>query len=81
MQHSMNFKKTLELENIHYKYERLTSLIEILQIFTAEIVGITGAPSNSLSDALFEIKLELEENNKQFKSLIWESENKRYNKK
>ena len=66
----MSFSKSLELENIHYKYERLTSLIGILQMFTAEIVEIAGAPSNSLNDALFEIELELQENNEQFKNLI-----------
>ena len=69
----MSFSKSLELENIHYKYERLTSLIGILQMFTAEIVEIAGAPSNSLNDALFEIELELQENNEQFKNIIWEN--------
>ena len=42
-------------------------------MFTAEIVEIAGAPSNSLNDALFEIELELQENNEQFKNLIWEN--------
>lgn len=70
----MSFGKSLELENIHYRYERLTSLIGILQMFTAEIVEITGAPSNSLNDVLFEIGLELQENNENFKNLIWENE-------
>lgn len=42
-----------ELEDIYYKYERLQSMIGILQMFTAEIIEIAGAPSDSLSDALF----------------------------
>lgn len=66
-------KKALELENVHYKYERFTSLIGILQMFTAEIVEIAGAPANCLNDALFEIELEMQENNEQFKNLIWKN--------
>lgn len=31
-----------ELEDIHYKYERLQSMIGILQMFTAEIIEIAG---------------------------------------
>lgn len=67
----MSFSKSLELENIHCKYERLTSLIGILQMFTAEIVEIAGAPANCLNDALFEIELEMQENNDKFKSIIF----------
>lgn len=63
-------KKALELENVHYKYERLTSLIGILQMFTAEIVEIAGAPANCLNDALFEIELEMQENNDKLKSIV-----------
>lgn len=64
-------KKALELENVHYKYERLTSLIGILQMFTAEIVEIAGAPANCLNDALFEIELEMQENNDKLKSIVF----------
>ncbi len=59
----MSFSKSLELEDIHYKYERLTSLIGILQMFTAEVVEVAGAPADSLTNALFEIELEMQENN------------------
>lgn len=63
----MSFSKSLELEDIHYKYERLTSLIGILQMFTAEVVEIAGAPADSLTNALFEIELEMQENNDKLK--------------
>lgn len=63
----MSFSKSLELEDIHYKYERLTSLIGILQMFTAEVVEIAGAPVDSLTNALFEIELEMQENNDKLK--------------
>lgn len=63
----MSFSKSLELEDIHYKYERLTSLIGILQMFTAEVVEIAGAPADSITNALFEIELEMQENNDKLK--------------
>lgn len=63
----MSFSKSLELEDIHYKYERLTSLIGILQMFTAEIVEVADAPADSLTNALFEIELEMQENNDKLK--------------
>lgn len=59
-----------ELDDIHYKYERLHSMIGILQMFTAEIVEIAGAPSNSLADALFEIELGMGEANDRLKSVF-----------
>lgn len=76
----MNFKKILELENIHYKYERLTSLIGILQMFTAEIVEIAGAPANCLNDALFEIHLEMQENNEKLKRIMQEDKGAKHSK-
>lgn len=59
-----------ELEDIYYKYERLQSMIGILQMFTAEIIEIAGAPSDSLSDALFEVEMEMGENNNRLKSIF-----------
>ncbi len=61
-----------ELEDIYFKYERLQSLIGILQMFTAEIVEIAGAPSNSLADALFEIEIEMKKNNDKLKNFFAE---------
>ncbi len=66
----MSFSKSLELEDIHYKYKRLTSLIAILQMFTAEIVEVAGALADSLTNALFEIELEMQENNDKLKSIV-----------
>lgn len=59
-----------ELEDIHSKYERLHSMIGILQMFAAEIVEIAGAPSNSLTDALFEIEMGMGEANDRLKSVF-----------
>lgn len=60
----------VKLDEIHYKYERLTSLIGILQQFVAEQVDIAGAPERSLNDALYEIDLAMDENNERLKSLL-----------
>lgn len=59
-----------DLEDIHYKYERLQSLIGILQMFVAEIAEVTNTPSDSIPNALFEIELEMEDNNERLKDLI-----------
>lgn len=63
------FRFNSELEEIQYKYERLASLIGILQMFVAEIVEVVNAPANSLSDALYEVELEMCENNERLKEL------------
>ena len=63
-------KFLMELEEIHYRYERLTSLIGILQQFVAEQVDIAGAPERSFNDALFEIELGMDENNSRLKALF-----------
>ena len=60
----------MELEAIHYKYERLTSLISILQQFVSEQVEIAGAPESSLTNALYEIELGMDENNKHLKTIV-----------
>ncbi|MCI8788304.1 MAG: hypothetical protein HFH92_04180 [Lachnospiraceae bacterium] len=65
-----NHSFKMELDEIHYKYERLTSLIGILQQFIAEQVDIAGAPERSLNDALFEIELGMDETNDRLKKLI-----------
>lgn len=60
----------MKLDYIHYRYERLTSLIGILQQFVAEQVDIAGAPERSLNDALYEIELGMDENNNRLKELF-----------
>lgn len=65
-----NHEILMKLDQIHYKYERLTSLIGILQQFVAEQVDIAGAPERSLNDALYEIELGMDENNNRLKELF-----------
>lgn len=59
-----------ELEDIHYKYERLQSLIGIMQMFVAEVVEIAGAPADCLNNALFEVELEMGKTNEKLKGLM-----------
>lgn len=62
----------MELEDIQYnqyKYERLHSLISILQMFVAEVAEVTNAPADSLTDALYEIELEMGKNNERLVKL------------
>lgn len=60
----------IELDEIHYKYERLTSLIGLLQMMAAEMIDVAGVPQGSLSNSLFEIELGMEETNNRLKRLI-----------
>ena len=60
----------MELDDIHFKYERLTSLIGILQQFVAEVVEVAGAPADSLNNALFEVELEMDKTNERLKKLL-----------
>ena len=66
----MDFGLNMALEDILYKYERLQSLISVLQQFTAECVDISGAPENAVSDSLFEIEMGLGEANKKLNEII-----------
>lgn len=59
-----------ELEDIHYKYERLTSLICIMQMFVADVVEIAGTPADCLNNSLFEIEKQMDENNNRLKELF-----------
>lgn len=65
-----NHEILMKLDYIHYRYERLTSLIGILQQFVAEQIDIAGAPDRSLNDALYEIELGMDENNNRLKELF-----------
>lgn len=60
----------LELDCICYKYERLESLIGILQMYVSEVVEVSGEPEDSLSNALFEIEAGMNRVNKEFKDLV-----------
>ncbi|MCI8378189.1 MAG: hypothetical protein HFH72_06645 [Lachnospiraceae bacterium] len=63
-------KLFMELDEIHYRYERLTSLIGLMQIMAAETIEVAGIPQKSLSDALYEIELGMEENNNCLRGLF-----------
>ena len=65
----------IELDEIHYKYVRLTSLICLLQMMTAEMIDVAGVPADSITNALFEIELGMDEANSRLKKLIEQKEN------
>lgn len=53
----------LELDDIFSKYQRLTSLISILQTVVEESVEVAGVPADSLANALLEIEFGMDEAN------------------
>ena len=70
----MNKQKLFtELDDIHFKYERLTSLIAILQLFVSDCVDITGTPENFISNTLYEIELEMDKTNRKLADLTKEA--------
>lgn len=69
-----NHSLLMELDEIHYKYERLTSMICLLQMITAEMIDVAGVPEDSLTNALFEIELGMDETNGRLKKLIEQKE-------
>lgn len=62
------------LEDIHSKYERLESLIGILQMFVGEVVEIAGAPDNAVEYSLYEIEMGMRKNNEKLKEIICSGE-------
>ena len=62
------------LEDIHFKYERLDSLIGILQMFVQEVAEIAGAPDNAVEYSLYEIEMGMRENNEKLKEIICNGE-------
>ncbi len=62
------------LEDICFKYERIESLIGILQMFVQEVVEIAGAPDNAVEYSLYEIEMGMRENNEKLKELICNGE-------
>ena len=61
------------LEDIRFKYERLTALISCLQILTAECIDVFGIQEDCLSYSLYEIETELRKNNEELGKLISEA--------
>ncbi len=62
------------LEDIHFKYERLESLIGVLQMFVQEVIEIAGAPDNAVEYSLYEIEMGIRENNEKLKEIICNGE-------
>lgn len=62
------------LEDICFKYERLESLIGILQMFVQEVIEIAGAPDNAVEYSLYEIEMGMRENNEKLKEIICNGE-------
>lgn len=60
----------MELDEIHYRYERLESLVSLLQMMAAEMMEVAGVPRDSLSNALYEIELGMHDNNSRLKELF-----------
>ena len=65
-----DYKFSLELEDICFTYERLTSLISLLQMLVAEVAEVEGLRKDSLSYALYEIELGMDRNNEALNGLI-----------
>ena len=63
-------KFSLELEDICFTYERLTSLISLLKMLVAEVAEVEGLRKDSLSYALYEIELGMDRNNEALNGLI-----------
>lgn len=64
-----NYRFSTELEDIYYKYERLKSLIAITQM-SVEAAGLANVPEEFLSNALFEIELEVSKTNDRLKAFM-----------
>lgn len=67
---NMKYDVVSKLEDIQYKYERMEALICVLQMFVCESVDITGAPEDTLQNALYEIEIGMMDNNAEFKKLV-----------
>lgn len=77
VQDILNRKETLDfdtltgLENIQFKYERLTALVEFLWLTVSEAaVEVRGTTEDAFANALFEIEAEMHRNNTDFADLI-----------
>lgn len=67
----MSIEAINELDNIHFKYERLQSTIWLLQkLLESGGVEVVDAPKDSLTNALFEIALEMGEANERLGNLL-----------
>lgn len=58
------------LEEIAFKYERLQSLIGVIQLLVAEVVQISGAPDDCITNALYEVEIEMKKSNETLREVI-----------
>lgn len=58
-----------ELEDVHFKYERLEALLHLLHTVTAEVAEVAEIPEDSLNYSLYEICLNMHDNNQKLQSL------------
>lgn len=59
-----------QLEDIHFKYERICSLISCLQSVVSEIAEVRGLPEHAVDYSLYELEIEIDRNNKKLYELI-----------
>lgn len=60
-----------QLEELHFKYERMRALVSCLQHLVSEgVIEVRGLPENTLDYALYEIECGLFESNEAFGKLI-----------
>ena len=64
------FNVASELEDIHFRYERLASLIGCLQMTVEEVAEVRGLPENSLSYSLYEIESNMRDNAERFEKTL-----------
>ena len=64
-----SFKIVSELEDIHFRYERMVALVSCLQTLAAEVAEVRGVADHSFDYALYEIELGLRDNNERLNEL------------
>lgn len=65
-----NCSFNLDLEDILFKYERLTAQISIMQAYLSECVDTVGAPKNAVSYAIYEIEAGMRETTEKLTELL-----------
>lgn len=66
----IDFDACSKLEDIHFKYERICSLLSCLQSVIAEVAEVHGLPENAIEYSLYELETEMDKNNKMFCDII-----------
>ena len=66
----MGENEKLDLSDIHFKYERIASLIGIMSTLAAEVVEVSGIPKEDFANSLLEVELEIKKNNERLEKAI-----------